>query len=337
MGQTLEDLKAENAAEEAELSQAAPVEDEALEEVAEAEAEESSEVAELSEEETEEEEVESWMLADEQTSDDNAHFTGSDIKAAKSKLKAKLSKVEDEKVGMQAQIDALKMQLTGGTQPQVAAQQPSIMAYPTLESVGYDEDLLASQMQAYIGSQINAGISAATQTYTRQASNNQASQAMDKKVDDHYQRASELLKETGITEEVYQAADMRVRQVVESVLPGQGDISTDQMIARLGEGSEKVMFSVGQNAVKREKLRGLLLDDPTGLSAAMYLGEQKIEITKPVKRKSSAPKPAKSVKGGKDSDNASSFKRKYDAAKTANERINLKMDAKKQGVNTREW
>ena len=88
---------------------------------------------------------------------------------------------------------------------------------------------------------------------------------------------------------MYQNSDLAVRQAIESVLPNQGDLVADQLISRLGDGSEKVMFYLGRNAAAKEKLKSALSNDPTGISAALYLGEVKRDIASPTKRKTRAP------------------------------------------------
>ena len=112
MAQTLEELKAENAAKEAEALETTETQEaEPTLEVVETETEETQETAESNETETEEVETESWMQTEDQTSESDAKFTDSDIANVRRKFKAKLNKEKDENSELRAEIEALKNQI----------------------------------------------------------------------------------------------------------------------------------------------------------------------------------------------------------------------------------
>lgn len=173
----------------------------------------------------------------------------------------------------------------------------------------------------------------------------QAKMAHNKKVlterlDAHYDRAAALLTKSGIAPELFKHSDATVRKMIESVRPGMGDIITDSLISTLGEGSEKVMHYMGVNETGRNKLQSLLLADPTGLRAAVFLGQEKQRLTIPIKHRSSAPAPNKHIEGDVNSDSAKGLRRKYEAAHKKHDlqlAYNLKQQAKKSGVDTKNW
>ena len=106
----------------------------------------------------------------------------------------------------------------------------------------------------------------------------------------------------------------------------------------MGEGSEKVMYALGRSPQKREILKAKLLADPTGLSASVYLGQLSGEITKPAKKTTQAPAPAKRATGGNSGGSAEdALKRKYKAESDTQKRFNIRREAKLAGYNVDTW
>jgi hypothetical protein len=150
-----------------------------------------------------------------------------------------------------------------------------------------------------------------------------------------------LLKESGISPEVYQKTDRTLREAVEAIRPNQGDLTVDYMISVLGEGSEKVMYHLGVNKAARGEFIALLAEDPGGLKASLYLGQKKAQLINTKKGISRAKAPPSDVQGDTStSPNAVALKRKYDAAHKKNKgqaAYNIKKEAKKAGVDTSKW
>ncbi len=329
MAKTLEELKAENAAAETEAEQPEAEPAEVETEAVEVESEEPEQVEQPEDGETEEAEVEAWQLEDEQASEGSAaKFGDSDVAAAKRKLRAKLERQHnDELEQLKAEIESLKR----GRAP---VEQAAPAALPTLEAYDYDEGKYQAAMQAWIQSQLQT----ATKSQQSEAQRAKAAELQEQAVDAHYQRAVKLTKEHGIDMELYQGADRAVRSAIEAALPGQGDVVTETLIARLGEGSEKVLYSVGRSAEKREKLQAKLLSDPSGLSASMYLGELKGSVTQPVKRTTKAPKPAARAEGGNTGGSAETrLKRKYQSESDMQTRFDIRREAKRAGFDVSNW
>ena len=172
------------------------------------------------------------------------------------------------------------------------------------------------------------------------AKQKEAKKVLTENVDKHYDRAATLLTKSGISPELFKNTDQKVRKTVEALMPGMGDVVTDSLISTLGKGSEKVMYYLGVNETALNKFQSLLVSDPTGLQAAVYLGQEKQRLTIQTKNRSNAPAPAKQAKGDQPKGSERGLKRKYDAAHKKGDlqtAYNLKQQAKKAGVRTSVW
>ncbi len=352
--QSLEDLKAENRAneeEEIKESEAKTLDDELSDELKSKEGE--SEVdddpkekektpegeSEIDDDDPEKKEKEPWEKSDEDDPDEEggeAKFTGSDVAAAKRKLKGKLQEKTDEAEALAKENEELRKRLDqGGSQQEKDQGSPKM---PRLADFNYVEEDFEKAMQSWV--QQNAV--AATQKVNSETSQVEAKKAAAEKVrsdvDNHYLRAEELAKKSGISEEVYAAADTEVRKTVEAVIPNGGEAVTDGLISRLGEGSEKVIYFLGRNQAKRAEFEKCLRDDPSGISAAMMLGQLKTDLGASRKKSSSAPAPSDRIQGDQGESQASSkLKRQYEATDDLQTRIDLKRSAKAKGIDVSGW
>ena len=330
MAKTLAELKAENAAaEQAQAKTEAPEVKEELETV-QPEAKEQTGETETEGESTEVEAktAEAWEAEEDDpaSTDSDKKFSDSDIAAVRRKLKAKLGEKDEELERLKLEVQALKQ----GTQRPAQ----DVGKVPTLEAHDYDEGKYAAAMQVWVRDQVQ-GATKATELQTRQA---QQQQALQSQVESHYERAEKLVRERTIDPDLYHAADRSFRQTIESALPGQGDMVADQLIARLGEGSEKVTFYLGRNATEKETFSAKLREDPSGLSASMYLGRLLSKVSMPVQKTTKAPAPAARAEGGESSStDASNLKRKYEKATDVQDRIDIKRQAKRSGIDVKNW
>lgn len=338
---TLEQLKAENAETEVKIDESLPkaeeveTEEEAGEEVA----EEEDSPGEGDQPETGETEPEAWMQTEEQTSDDDDKTVPlGALTSVRAKLKGRIGERDEEIERLRAENESLKQG------HQAPAQETATAAdMPKLEDHDYDDAKYQQAMTAWMAQQVQSQVAKATQASTQTAAQAEAQKSMEQAVDNHYQRAAKLAEESGITAELYQGADMAVRQAIESVRPKQGDQVADYFISQLGEGSEKVMYFLGRNKAAQDKLRSSLITDPSGISAALYLGELKSTVASPQKRVSRAPKPATEIKGdesGTVSNQAKRLLAKYKAAHKqggGQAAYNAKKEAKAAGVDTSDW
>lgn len=286
---TLDELKAQNAAAEAEAEQDTPIGPEEAEEVAEDVEQEESEEAGEPAEESSEAESEAWMQTDEQTSEGAVPVAKH--AAMRSKLKGQVREQASEIEALRAEIEQLK---SGKAQAQPPQQ---MRPMPTLADCDYDEGKHAQAIAQWVDERTEAKIKAQTQVSTKQQQQEAATRAVSQAVDAHYDRAAELIAKQGISAELYQAADTKFRSVIENVMQGRGDTVADFLISNMEEGSEKVVYYVGRNATVQQTLQAKLLADPSGVKASIYLGELKAKSTAPAQRVSAAPKPPTKVSG----------------------------------------
>lgn len=336
---SLSELKAENAKLE-EVKEPEPIEEvetELIEDESEPEPVEQEETAEV-EEETEAEEAEqpAWMQTEEEEVE--RKYTGGDIGAAKRKLREKLERKHTSEVDeLKAEIEKLKT--TG--QPQA---QPASNPKPKREDFYSADD----PDEAYLDAMTDWKLSQMQAQQAQQASVQQAQQqqaarqeAINKALDSHYERAATMLKENGISEDLYMHAENEVINSVESIFPQNGRQIAAEIMSIVGDDSEKVMYYLGRNKAKLAEFQNLLRNDPNGHKAAVYLGEIKSSFKLPTKRKSTAPAAAPQLKAGaSQSSSEKALLRKYKEAhkkRDSQTAFNIKREAKKAGINTREW
>ena len=248
----------------------------------------------------------------------------------KQKLKGRISERDDENEKLKAEIAALK----------TSKEAPKILKRPREDDFESDE--------AYEAARDQYEHDAAQERYNRietesrqKESQEQAQTTVNDAVNSHYERADKLITESGIKPEIYKKADETVRLAVETLLPKTGDMVVDQLISIVGEGSEKVLYYLGNNKAALNEFKSLLIDDKSGMKAAIYLGQQKERLTNPKKRTTRAPTPGPQLKGD-DVSNAqgTALKKSYDKAhKSGNIQAayNAKKAALSAGVNVSSW
>ena len=335
MAQTLEELKAENAAAEVEPETIPQVVEEEIEvEAAKVETEELDEVAEPNESDTGKTEVEDWMQSDEPAAQADKKYSGEDIGNAKAKLRSKLEKKHNTEVD---ELEAENERLKNGRTNAKGLNRPKRDEFFDAED---PDDAYAEALVDWKLENNQAKVAAKS----KQSEDVQKAQAFKDRVsegvDQHYERAVVLAEESGISADLYKSSDLKVRQVVESVYPEAGDAITDTLITNLGKGSEKVFYNLGVNTAKRNEFKKLLSEDTSGMKAAMYLGTLKAELNAPNKRKTNAPSPAANVSGDVNGskDSFKSDKKAYDkAGGNMQARFAIRMKAKKAGADVSNW
>lgn len=332
---TLKALKEQNAAEEA----GEEVETEVIEDVVpdeEIKEEITEEKTETNEEpggEEEAHEQEAW-----QKSDDDAHekkYTRGDIGRAKFKLRGKLDKKHT------AETESLQTRIKELESTQQLA--PKGLTTPRrddfLDEKDPDEAFLIA-LSKYNTDKATAEFTASNQAQQVSTQRAVATQKINTDVDANYDRAEKLIEKSGIGREKYQAADLRVRNMMERLYPEAGDALVDAFISKMGAGSEKVMFNLGVNTAKLDEFEGLLKGDSTGIDAAIWLGKLNEQLTTPAKRKSNAPAPAKPMKGDKViNQSMKSMKAAYKKAADSGDMqqvFNIRRKAKAEGVSQKE-
>jgi hypothetical protein len=280
--------------------------------------------------------VEPWMA-------DEGEQKPSDVPVSthirmKQKLKGRLTDKDEELERLKKENEVLKSGVSTQTVPilKELPKRPKENEFDTLQEydeamIGYDENMLQIRLD--------------TANKKTELKNVQirAKVDLDKAVDAHYERAAKLIQDNNIDTEVYKKADLIVREAIEGSRPNMGDIIADQIIAIMGEGSEKVLYFLGRNKEALDKFKSLLTDDPSGLQASLFLGQQKERLLTSKRKTSKAPSPGDDVHGDdsvKSSSKGKAFlQRRKVAIKNGNAQAayDAKKDAKAAGVDVSTW
>jgi len=279
--------------------------------------------------------VEDWMKEED---DDDQTLSGimpvSAHIRAKRKLKGRIGERDSEIENLKEEVKKLKEQkLIPSTQDEISIR-PKESDYESLEAYH-------TALDEYEDKRIESKFSVVQGKNQLQETQNIAIKQLNDNVDKHYIRADKLIEDSGISAETYKQSDEAVRNAIEAVRPGQGNLVVDQIISVLGEGSEKVIYKLGRSKALRGELITLLSEDPHGLKAIAFLGEQKAKLLNTKGRKSNAPAPTNEVSGDATSSTKERvFKKKYDGAHekhNSQAAYNAKKEAKVAGIDTSKW
>jgi hypothetical protein len=281
-------------------------------------------------------EVEAWM-ADEDDDDQQLSDVpvGTHIRM-KQKLKGRLSDKDDELEKLKAENEALKTGMMHS--PAETGDLPKRPVENDFDSVQEFELALTK----YEDSMLQVRLDAADKRRNIKRQQEAAKAGIETAVDDHYERAAELVDKNKIAVEVYKKADRTVREVVEAVRPGQGDIVTDFLISVVGEGSEKVMYFLGKNNKALGQFKSLLSEDPSGIRASMFLGQQKQRLLHSKQQTSKARPPADNIKGDNNQSPAKGgalLKKRKAAIRKGDVQVayNIKKQARESGIDVSNW
>lgn len=304
------------------------VEDEEAQEV-ETTGEDESDPAEEGEKSDEDEETEEWAKPAKGAVPVEKHVE------MKHKLKARIQAEADEVARLKAENEALRKGVVSQPQDVAAPRKPMLSD----EDIGYDEEKYAEKMAEYTEQMIDYKLTQRQSVETKNAQQAQFEQRIKSAVDQHYERASELVTSGKVTEDNYKAADHIVRKSIEGALPGMGELVTDSLIANLGAGSEKVIYHLGVNPAALSKLTELFKSDPTGFAASIFMGELKAKFNS-----ASIEKPSKTIKPdnvltstAKTSGSALSKYRAAEKAGDVSGMIAAKRLAKENKIDTSTW
>ena len=338
---TLEELKAQNKAEEDALEQKTTDQDESDDliegtEDTEYDSDDSDQQSDDQEGEDNEDETKqtdqklAWMSEDEEDDEEDTRTVPLRTFINKrNKLRGQLSEKDSEIERLREENELLKRQ----------APAPKGLVRPNIDDYDRDEDYIAA-VKKYELELIDSRLAEREQIQQQQAAIIKQQQAVESSVNAHYDRADKLVKEHGIEPDTYKKADRNLRKKIDTLKPGQGDIVVDQLIHTLGAGSEKVIYYLGINESASNKLLSLLLEDSSGLKVAAFLGKEQQRLSTVQKRRSNAPKPAKRHKGDAPVTNSKGLHRKYnDAHKRgdAQAAYNAKKQAKANGIDVSGW
>ena len=248
------------------------------------------------------------------------------------KTKRKLKGVIGER---DAELEQLKSEME-----QLKAQTPQAptksVKRPKLDDFETDEEYEAA-MDTYDDARFNSISDRVMQNNTQRTQQDDFRSKVDTGVGNHYTRVDKLVDEFGVDPEVYKSADSAVRQAVEAVRPKQGNESVDFLLSNLGDESGKVMFQLGRDKKLLAEFQAILLDDPRGIKAAVFLGGMEERVKLNTKKTSHAPPPADSVSGDvAPKGQSAASKKAYDKAE-GQEAYKIKSNARKAGIDTKEW
>lgn len=295
------------------------------------------------------EETEEWMRGD-QDADDDADgdgdgkgagtITTNDARKMRLKYKGKLQEKDDELAAAREENARLKQQLENGGKP--AAKPGAKLVPPNRDDFDSQEDYLEAR-QDYLFKKHQAEQQSQQHARNLEQRQQQELAKVQTGVDEHYDRAAKLCETSQIKPEKYQAADTRFRQALEDIFPGSGEAVADNLISRIGAGSERVIYKVGIDSAALKELVKRFGEDESGLSAAMYMGELNRSLKPAGKRQSSAPAPAPDAggDGGKGNGNqAAALRKKYREAHARNDSQGaweIKSKAKQAKIDTSDW
>ena len=255
----------------------------------------------------------------------------------KQKLKKRASDKEEENKRLKEKIDALEAQIQA-TAPVTKEK----LVRPNADDFETDEEYQAA-VKEYEEKLVDARMDARDERKAARVKREAYIAKRDAAVDEHYDRAAKLIKDSNIDLEIYKNAEDKVRNSIAKVLPKpeMADAMIDHLISMMGDGSEKVLYFIGRNS----KVLGGLIDavesDLTGITASMYLGRQLEKVAGTKNRVSRARKPAKDAKGDSKTNQAgASWRRKYEAAHKSGDNqkaFDLKREARKSGIDTGAW
>ena len=345
---TLDELKAQNAADEAAETAHADENDldegdlegspQELEEKpedkpAEDETGETEGDADPADEETGESKAEDWMQGDETPAEDTV--SNADAAAIRRSIQAKANKKLEAADSELKTARARIAELEGKT----SAVKTELVRPKRDDFFEEDDPDLAYELaiEDYLLKKVEAKQAAGSAAENQKAAQAKQAQAVEEGENAHYDRAARLVAESGIKAETYQAADLAFRTAIDSVIPGAGDNIAAAFISKLGEGSEKVVFNLGVNAQRRAEFTQLLREDGTGLQAGMYLAELKATLLTPKNQQTRAPKPAPKMNGdATENSSIKALKKRYKSAATDQERYEIRQKGRQSGVSSDE-
>jgi len=283
-------------------------------------------------------EIPTWMQSEDQTSQDGDHVPVKAHVSMRKKLKARAKEAESEVETLRQEIEKLK---TGTVT--AAPQTNAPVKRPKLEDYDYDEDKYNNAIDDWMESKLSAKLNSFEEESQQARQQRLQKESLEKSVNDHYERAAKLVEDGLLTAEEYHNSDAVVRRRLDAIAPGKGDAVTDNILAVLGEGSEKVIVALSRNPTYMMELENRLQSDATGSKALVYLGSLTNQFNQASGRRSTnAPKPVKRVNGDASAPSSGerSSKKAYEAAHKSGDRqkaFDIKRKAKADGINVREW
>lgn len=326
--QSLEELKAQNAAEEAAMAQP---------EAEEIEAEEAPELEAEQPETTEggeaEEPEEDWLKEDgaEEEKKQSDLVPAAVLAETRRKLRGQVSEKDAEIQRLKSELDQVK------ASPAATSAQDLDLEI-ALESWEYEGDNYA-RYKAELDARNARKIMQAESARAQQAQQiEQQQREIAEQFNQHYDRVEALVASGKITVEKYKEAELKVVEKLDQ-MTGAGEAVMKKFVASIGAGSEKVITHLGTNGAAQQRLEKELKRDPSGIAAAIYLGglREKFNST-PVNKPKTAPTPDVPLTGK--APVTSSHYKAYEKAVAKDDptaMLEAKRAARGAGIDTSKW
>lgn len=279
-----------------------------------------------------EEETPLWLQEGEEEQDSSEAVPEAALISVKKKLKSKISDRDEEIERLKAENEQLK---AGQTKPEVAPTRPRRKDF-------VDDDEYEAALDKYEEERADYNFRVMQASSNNKEAVQKRVERVQKSVDDHYTRAAKLVESTSINPDVYKQATETVQQTLEKVFPKGGEAAFNQFIDVTGEGSEKAIFYIGRNKPMLNELQSRLMEDKSGLSAALFIGRITERLNGTKKQTSRAPKPAPKVEGegGSGKGQERKFLKRYQEAhknRHSQKAYDIKKEAKAAGIDTSKW
>lgn len=348
-GMSLSELKAQNGGESETVKEVVEpqvevdAETEEVSEVEETETLDQEVEDESSDDEELEAEVEEWMKG----SDDRTIPLGEHIEVRQS-LKTDLRNERKEKSELEKKVEELEARLQSQSKGVVSPPSQELKAPDVKEYMNeYDEVDWAKFNQdnnKYLHDMVQQQLQGNAQSQQEQVAQAQRQEQAKKVIDDHYNRAQKLVTDGVVKAKDYSEADLSIVNRFEQLMPGKGRSLADELVNHLSTVSdepEKVWYKLGRDANLLNEVIQAYQADPSGVQGVAKLARISSQYSKPVARKSNAPKPTKQIKGNQSSSSdAAKLARKYKDAQKKGDfsaSFKAKREAKKAGIDTSKW
>jgi small-conductance mechanosensitive channel len=327
--QSLEELKSQNAAEEAAQAQQPEVE--------EIDAEESEDLEvdspETTEGEATEEPTEDWLKEDsaEEEKKQSDLVPAAVLAETRRKLRGQVSEKD-------AEIQRLKSELDQVKASPAATSSQDLELEVAVEPWEYEGDNYG-RYKAELDARNARKIMQAESAKAQQAKMiEQEQREIAEQFNQHYDRVEQFISSGKMTVEKYKAAEANVISKLNQ-LTGAGEVVMKKFIAGMGKGSEKVITHLGLNSASQQRLEQELKRDPSGIAAAIYLGElRKTFDSPPVNKPKTAPTPDVPLRGKAPA--TSSHYKAYEKAVAKDDptaMLEAKRAARGAGIDTSKW
>jgi len=326
--QSLEELQAQNAAEEAAKAQQPEVEE------IDAESEDLEvDPPETTEGEATEEPTEDWLKEDsaEEEKKQSDLVPAAVLAETRRKLRGQVSEKDAEIQRLKSELDQVK------ANPAATSAQ-DLELEVAVESWEYEGDNYG-RYKAELDARNARKIMQAESARAQQAQQiEQQQREIAEQFNQHYDRVEVLVASGKITVEKYKAAEANVVEKLNQ-MTGAGEAVMKKFVASIGAGSEKVITHLGTNGAAQQRLEQELKRDPSGIAAAIYLGglREKFNST-PVNKPKTAPTPDVPLTGK--APVTSSHYKAYEKAVAKDDptaMLEAKRAARAAGIDTSKW